>query len=152
MAHLFKELARKLLAGTASMRKPASAVDLARRAVELAPDRAPCHHTLGVALYRAGRYSDSVPSLEKSFAMGKDQADAFDLFFLAMARHELGQTARARDDLDRAIRWVQSHPQLPGKWTAELGELRAEAEAILANELPARVFTPGAPGIGSQPR
>ena len=120
-------------------------MDLARRAVELAPDRATYLNTLGVALYRAGRHAEAVPVLERSLAVGKGQADAFDLFFLAMARQKLGQSARARADFDRALRWVREHPQQPPQWAKELAEFQAEAEAVLAGppgELPADVIAP----------
>jgi WD40 repeat protein/tetratricopeptide (TPR) repeat protein/tRNA A-37 threonylcarbamoyl transferase component Bud32 len=149
LAHLFNDLAWRLAVGPAHTRDPARAVDLARRAVDLAPDRATCHNTLGVALYRAGRYAEAVPVLERSLAAGKGQADAFDLFFLAMARHQHGQTARARADFDRAMRWRRDHPNLtqPG-WSDELDAFQAEARTLLDGpppELPANVFAPEPP-------
>src|SRR5262249_43704795 len=122
---------------------PARALDLARHAVELTPDRALYLNTLGVARYRAGRLTEAVATLEKSLAAGKGESDAFDLFFLAMARQQLGQTARARADSDRALRWVRQHPRQPLEWAEELGAFQAEAEAVLAGppgELPADVF------------
>jgi WD40 repeat protein/Tfp pilus assembly protein PilF len=145
VAHLFNDLARRLAAGPVPIRNAARAVDLARRAVDLAPDRATCLNTLGVAFHRAGRHAEAVPVLERSLAAGKGQSDAFDLFFLAMARHKLGQTARARADFDRALQWVREHPQQHPQSAKELGAFQAEAEAVLAGppgEPPDDLFAP----------
>ena len=128
------------------MRDPEQALVLARKAVALTPGTAIYLNTLGVAQYRAGQYAEAIATLEKSLAASKGESDAFDLFFLAMARHELGQFAQARADFDRAVRWRREHPNLaqPG-WSEELDLFRAEAEEVLAGasaELPADVFAP----------
>ena len=88
-----------------------------------------------------------MPILERSLAAARGESDAFDLFFLAMARHRLGQTVQARADFDRALRWRQEHPRQPPQWANELDAFQAEAEAVLAGppgELPADVFAPSA--------
>lgn len=135
----------ELVTSTPQARDPARAVALARRAAELEPGREIYLNTLGVALYRAGRHDESVTTLEKSLATSRGTSDAFDLFFLAMAHHRLGQTARARTEFDRAIRWRQEHPRQPPQRTRELDAFQAEAEEALAGplgELPADVFAP----------
>jgi tetratricopeptide (TPR) repeat protein len=145
LALVCNNLAWTLVTGPAATRDPARALDLARRAIELTPEQAIYHNTLGVALYRAGRCAEAVPVLERSLAAGHGQADAFDLFFLSLARHQLGQAARARADFDRAVRWRRDHPNLPAQWTAELDAFQAEAEAVLAapaDELPPDVWAP----------
>jgi tetratricopeptide (TPR) repeat protein len=128
-----------------SERSPAPAVRLARLAVALVPEESMYLNTLGVALYRAGNDEEAVATLEKSLAAGKGQTDAFDLFFLAMARHRMGQPARARADFDRAVRWCREHPPQRPEWGQELKGFQAEAEAVLAvplGELPEDVFAP----------
>jgi uncharacterized protein HemY len=120
---------------------------LAQRSVELAPGQHDSLNTLGVALYRAGRYDEAVSVLERSLAAGKGESDAFDLFFLAMAHHRLGDVNQARDGFDRAVRWWSEHKDLPVQAIAELTSFRAEAEVVLGlagpgAELPADVFAP----------
>jgi WD40 repeat protein/Flp pilus assembly protein TadD len=126
-----------------SARDPARAVALARVAVELTPDESLHLNTLGVALYRAMRYAEAVPVLQRSLVAGAGEADPYDLFFLAMARHRLGDSAAARAEFDRAVRWLDAHPDMDPRWTADLKSFRTEAEAVLAGpagELPVNVF------------
>jgi serine/threonine protein kinase/WD40 repeat protein/tetratricopeptide (TPR) repeat protein len=145
-AEYYNQLAWRLATGPAALRDPEQALALARKAVAMEPDTAIYLNTLGVAQYRAGRHAEAIDTLEKSLVAGRGESDAFDLFFLAMARHELGQIARARADFDHAVRWRREHPDLsqPG-WSEELDRFRAEAEAVLAgpaSELPDDVFAP----------
>jgi WD40 repeat protein/tetratricopeptide (TPR) repeat protein len=137
-------LAWQLATAAPGLRDPERALELARKAVAQAPGQAIYLNTLGVAQYRAGEYSEAIATLEKSLAAGKGETDAFDLFFLAMARFKLGQIARARADFDHAKKWRRDHPNLtqPG-WSGELDAFQAEARALLGGpppELPADVF------------
>jgi serine/threonine protein kinase/WD40 repeat protein/tetratricopeptide (TPR) repeat protein len=129
-------LAWNLATGPIEQRDPESAVMVAQRAVELAPGQQNSLNTLGVALYRAGQYSETVSVLERSLAAGKGESDAFDLFFLAMAHHRLAHAAEARDCFDRAVRWWDAHKNLPAQNIAEPTGFRAEAEALLNTALP----------------
>jgi serine/threonine protein kinase/WD40 repeat protein len=111
-------------------RQPAVAVILARKAVELEPDNGLYRNTLGVALYRGGHYREAVATLEAN----DQNADfaGWDLYFLAMAQHQLGDKARAREYLDRAVRWHQekgSGRSPPHR--EELAQFRVEAETLL---------------------
>ena len=136
-----------LATGPIDQRDPERAVELARRAVELAPGQQLSLNTLGVALYRAGQYTDAVSILERSLTAGKGEFDAFDLFFLAMAHHRLGHADQARACFDRAVRWLGNQQGLSEQYVRELAAFRAEAEAVLAlagpgAELPADLFAP----------
>jgi len=69
----------------------------------------PMHHlqnTRGAVLYRAGRFDDAVEQLEEAVADHWKGGTAWDWFFLAMAHHELGNTADAQEWLDKAIEWM----------------------------------------------
>jgi tetratricopeptide (TPR) repeat protein len=143
-------MAWELVTGAVYLRDPERAVSLARKAVAAAPDSATYLNTLGVALYRAGRPAQAIAALEQSLAANKGQLAAFDWFFLAMARHRLGQTVQSRASFDRAMGWWREQKQLRDKYAQELAEFRAEAEAVLGltcpnGELPADVFAPGPP-------
>jgi WD40 repeat protein/tetratricopeptide (TPR) repeat protein len=133
----------ELATGPEPQRDPAMGARLAAFSVALAPEEPTSLNTLGVALYRAGTLAAAIKTLEKSLEAGGGQFAAFDLFFLAMAHHRLGDRAEARSCFDRAIRWLAEHPELPGQYTKELAAFRAEAEAVLsgpAGELPQEVF------------
>jgi tetratricopeptide (TPR) repeat protein len=137
----------ELATGVVHLRDPERAVSLAKKAVAAAPEVPLNLNTLGVALYRAGRHAQAIATLEQSLAANKGQIAAFDLFFLAMARHRLGQAAQARDSFDRAVRWWREQEQLSDHYANELAEFRTEAEAVLGltrpgGELPADVFAP----------
>ena len=109
----------------------------------LAPDQQVSLNTLGVVQYRVGRYAEAIMTLQRSLAAGHGQFDAFDLFFLAMAHHRLGNPQEARTCFDRAVHWLGEQQTLPGQHAREPAAFRAEAESVLAGpagELPASVF------------
>jgi Tfp pilus assembly protein PilF len=108
------------------------ALALARKAVSLQPAQWPYRNTLGVVYYRLGDYPSARANLEQSLHDGAGQAAAFDLFFLAMCHQRSGDTAKARDCYDRAVRWEAEHKATlqPG-WPDELKEIRREAAAVL---------------------
>ncbi|HUX87672.1 MAG TPA: tetratricopeptide repeat protein, partial [Chloroflexota bacterium] len=139
-AEAHNSLAWLLLIGPKDACDPTEALALARKALELAPDQALYHNTLGVALYRAGRYAEAVGSLETSLSRSQGKTDAFDLYFLAMCQHRLGDAAKAADFRDRADRWFVKHREkLAAIWVEELTEFQAEAAGVLAQ-------LPGEPG------
>ena len=76
-------------------RDPHKAVELAREAVELNPQSANNLNNLGVALYRADQWQESVDTLEKADSMiaGGDREHRM---FLAMAHWQLGNREIAR--------------------------------------------------------
>jgi WD40 repeat protein/Tfp pilus assembly protein PilF len=127
------ELAWALLTAPEAMRDPKQALALARQAVSLAPETPLYENTLGVALYRSGQLADAIPALEKSLHDGDGAFDAFDLYFLAMCHHRLGDAAKARECHERAVKWVdQRRGKLGRIWEEELTAFRAEADAVLA--------------------
>ena len=107
-------------------RDPASAVAMARRAVDECPDAAAYWNTLGVAYYRAGDDGSAVAALDRARALGG--GTAFDDVFLAMAHARLGDPEGARQALARAM--LQAERDYPGH--PELAGFCDEAQSILA--------------------
>ncbi len=142
-AQYYNDLAWRLATGPAAFRDPERALAMARKAVALTPGDALYLNTLGVAQYRAGQYAEAIATLEKSLAASKGESDAFDLFFLAMARFQIGEIPRARAEFDRAVRWRRDQPKSPPGWNEDLDAFQAEAQALLNGQtidLPADVF------------
>ncbi len=134
-ARTHNNLAWLLLTGPEGLRDPAAALVLAQKAVELAPEKITYHNTLGVALYRNSKFADAIKPLEHSLKEDKGRTDAFDLFFVAMCHHRLGDHAKAKDCFGRAVEWVkQQDANLPAPWGEELRAFRVEAEALLARK------------------
>jgi Tfp pilus assembly protein PilF len=99
--------------------------------VRLAPENAQYRNTLGVAYYRTGRYRDAEEVLRPNLDRQDDKVLAFDLYFLAMSYHRLGQTVRARDYYDWAVRWTRAQRDLSAGYLEELALFRSEAEELL---------------------
>jgi Tfp pilus assembly protein PilF len=136
-AEAHNNLAWLLLTGPKELRDADQALSAAQKAVELEREQFTFLNTLGVALYRSGKFAEAVPVLERSLREQNGQADAFDLFFLAMCHHRLGDAAKAKECRDRAADWLQKHKsQLTGSgWLQELSEFQAEADAVLKEPL-----------------
>jgi serine/threonine protein kinase/Flp pilus assembly protein TadD len=107
-------------------RAPQRAVELAKRAVELAPREANIWNTLGVAQYSAGQWQPAIDSLEKSMTLRKG-GDASDWFFLAMAHWQLDHKDGARQWYDKAVEWMDKNAPK----NEELLRFRAEAAELL---------------------
>lgn len=140
------DLAWHMSTGSLTKRDPEIALELARRALALAIDQSLYLNTLGVTLYRAERYSEAVDVLERSLGAGQGEADAFDLFFLAMSHQDLGHSVQARTCFERAVKWLEERKNLPSQYVQHLTDFRAEAEAVLARpgeDLPDDAFAPG---------
>jgi uncharacterized protein HemY len=110
----------------ASLRDPARAVDLARRATAQAPESGVIWNTLGIAHYRAGEWRQAAAALEKSVALRRG-GDAYDWFFLAMTAWQLGDRPAAAVWYEKSVRWMGRSGPVP----QELIRYRAETEALL---------------------
>jgi tetratricopeptide (TPR) repeat protein len=131
------------------LRDPAQGVQLAKKALQLAPVNSkymtdysedtdvnsPYYHvgtywtTLGAAHYRAGQWKEAVAALQKSMDL-RLGGDSLDWLFLAMAHWQLGEKDKARELFDRAIQWMDNDS--PQYW--ELRHVRAEAEKLVKGE------------------
>jgi tetratricopeptide (TPR) repeat protein len=116
------------------LRDPKRAVELAQKAVELAPKDGMTWNTLGVAHYRAGDWKAAIAALNRAEGLAPDQNGAFDAFFLAMAHWQLGREAEAQKWWDKALQWTDKNKELLQKnrqWAEELDRFRAEAAELL---------------------
>ena len=113
------------------LRQPDRAVELAKKATQLALDDRMCWNTLGVAQYRAGDYQATIESLTKSMEWGSG-GTAIDWFFLAMAHKQLGNREEARQWYDKAVACMQTNK--PDD--VQLHQFQAEAAALLGVTLP----------------
>jgi serine/threonine protein kinase/WD40 repeat protein len=129
-------LAWAYLAAPEALRNVQAALPLAEKAVRLEPATATYRNTLGVAYYRAGRYREAVEVLRPNLDKQEDWGLAYDLYFLAMSHYRLGETARARDYYDWAVRSVSMQPDLKPEHREELTAFRAEAEELFESHTP----------------
>jgi WD40 repeat protein/tRNA A-37 threonylcarbamoyl transferase component Bud32 len=132
-AETHNNLAWLLLTGPEELRNAREALPHAQKADELSGGLPIYSNTLGVALYRNGKYREAVRVLEKSLEGSKGATDAFDLFFLAMCHQRLGAAARARECYARAARWYEERRgKLGSPWAEELAAFAAEARTVLS--------------------
>jgi tetratricopeptide (TPR) repeat protein len=116
----------------AKLRDPGRAVELAAKAVKLAPEDGNNWNNLGVAHYRAGDWKAAVAALNKSRKLSG--GNAYDWLFLAMAHRKLGNGEEARKAYDRAVRWLEENKAQLDKdkeRADELRQFRLEAEEVL---------------------
>jgi tetratricopeptide (TPR) repeat protein len=110
----------------AKFRDPPLAVELAERAVALAPKNHGFWNTLGVARYRAGQWAAAIEALNKSIELRKE-GHPEDWLFIAMAEWQLGNKGAARAFYDKSIEWIEQR----NNTGEELERFRAEAAELL---------------------
>jgi WD40 repeat protein/Flp pilus assembly protein TadD len=132
-ARMCAELARLCVFAPEPFRDAEAGHAMAERAIKLQPGNWRYVNTLGIAYYRLGRYRDAVAQLQKSLAGGAGEADAADLYFLAMCYQQLGDCDQARDCWLRAQAWHDAKTQrLAPEEAEELRVFRAETKETLA--------------------
>jgi tetratricopeptide (TPR) repeat protein len=115
------------------LRNYARAVELATKQTQLAPDKPESWGCLGAARYRLGEHKQAIADLEKAVSMLKldtlsdTAAAASNAYFLAMARWELGDKAKAREWFAKAEEWKQK----AGEHKPWVERARAEAAELL---------------------
>jgi serine/threonine protein kinase/Flp pilus assembly protein TadD len=109
------------------VRDPARAIDLAKKAVVLAPKQAKYWNTLGIAHYRAGDWEAANHALKQSMGLGHPEP-SYNWFFLAMIQGQLGHHAEARTWYVKAVRWMDKNQTK----NEELSCFRAEAKRYLS--------------------
>jgi serine/threonine protein kinase/tetratricopeptide (TPR) repeat protein len=101
-------------------------LELARKAVDLAPQKWESWNTLGVAYFRNGHWSEARKALLTAIEK-KPGDNAFDGFFLAMTLWRQGERPAALDALQKAEDWrIRNRPD-----DSELLRFRAETEQLI---------------------
>jgi WD40 repeat protein len=114
---------------------PGKVVALAEKALKDWQGDPTFRNTLGVALYRAGRYSEAIAELDQAVALGHG-GGVFDWIFLAMAHQRLGHQEEAQKWLAKTRDLLNPKSGTsPLRWDerAELQLIRKEAEDPMRN-------------------
>lgn len=109
------------------------AVRQAERAHALAPTNPHFRHTLGVAYLRVGEYVKAREAIRHAIATrpeGKRREEYYDLAFLAMIEHHLGDSGAARTLLEK-LRKADSGAGPVGVAESQYRAFLAEAEALI---------------------
>jgi tetratricopeptide (TPR) repeat protein/serine/threonine protein kinase len=130
----------------AKLRDPKRAVELVATAEKTRPKEATIWTTLGVARYRAGDWKGAAEALQNALKLfqgtsGFQRGVGRSLFFLAMARHQLGHHQEARQTYDRALAWLETNRKALSEipWLAdELCCFQTEAGELLKQPSGAR--------------
>src|SRR6266478_4032729 len=123
-AFLGNSVAWHYVTTAAAESRAARVLPLAQKAAALEPDNVMYVNTLGVVLYRLGRYQDAINCLEQN---AKSDGDffAFDAYFLAMAYQHLGNSAAAREWFERSNDWFKQRTDLAAVLSNELAAFRS---------------------------
>jgi tetratricopeptide (TPR) repeat protein len=82
-------------------------LNLAKSAVQQSPKSAYYLHTLGMAHYRAGDAKTAVSKLNESLKADPNWEGRVNNWLgLALAYHRLGKTAESKENLDKAVSWI----------------------------------------------
>jgi tetratricopeptide (TPR) repeat protein/tRNA A-37 threonylcarbamoyl transferase component Bud32 len=116
-------------------RDPVKAIEMARKAIAIAPRNPQYWHTLGVAQYRAEKWPEALESFKNSMLL-QNGGDGLDWYFVAMTNWQLGDKTAARDYLQKAETWkAKEHvgvDDLQGL-DAEVAQLLADAPHAAAS-------------------
>ena len=107
-------------------RDPARAVELAKQALQLAPQSGRYWSTLGVAQYRASQPQAAIASFKKSMEL-MSGGNSRHWFVLSMAHWQLGNKDEAQKWYDQAVKWMEKNQPK----AEELRRFRAEASELL---------------------
>jgi superkiller protein 3 len=111
------------------LRDPKRVLELAKKALQLAPQDGESWKSLGAAHYGLRDWKATIAAFEKAntfFSGGGSN----EWFFLAMARWQLGEKDLARQAYDRAVQWMEKyHPK-----NRDLARLRSEVAELLGME------------------
>jgi serine/threonine protein kinase/WD40 repeat protein/Tfp pilus assembly protein PilF len=85
------------------------ALALARQATRQAPGEALYWSTLGAAYYWEGEWEAALQALDEAEKRAPGKHVGFNAYFRALCQEQLGDSAKARDSYDRAVRWYEEN-------------------------------------------
>ena len=94
----------------ADLRDPSEAIRISRGILERAPGSWVAWAGLGAAQYRSDDPHEAVTALEQAAELNHGDLVHYG-FFLAMARHQLGDSERAKEEFNRADRRIRGLPR-----------------------------------------
>ena len=112
------------------LRDPQHAVELAQMAVRRTPLAPGCWSTLGISLYRTGKWAPCIEALRKSQTLASNESGT-DWLFLAMAFRQLGQQEAARQMVDQYVQWERQN-----EVSEQVASFRREAVTLLGSDGP----------------
>jgi predicted Zn-dependent protease len=121
-----------LLSGPATSRDPKRARELAKRNVEMEPNRPIFHWTLGVAELRCGDAMAALADFDAAVKLDPRLGAGVGNYYVAAARARSGDKAGAESAFKEAELWTSTRPQAKETLRAETVEAAAEARAALA--------------------
>ena len=139
------DLAWALITGPDSRRESGPGAPSGTPRLALKPDGPGFLNTLGLALYRVGRYHEAICAIERSLATNQTESTSHDLFILSLCHARQADLAQSRSYFDRAVSRRNSHGAGSTREDQELKELGDEADAAIrasVPDLPADVFSP----------
>jgi tetratricopeptide (TPR) repeat protein len=110
-----------------SFRDAKVALQMAERALALAPEQGDCWSALGIAHYRNGEWKKSEAALQKAIQL-RSGGGCADWLFLAMTCRQLDELGQARRWFDKAAAWMEQNQPVAEDLTC----FRAEAETVIA--------------------
>jgi tetratricopeptide (TPR) repeat protein len=133
--------------GDASVPEPGRLVELQKKSGDLLRRDYQLANTLGAALFRAGDIKGALKQLESAVVLNRRGGTPGDWLFQAMAHHRAGDTAKAKELLERTVQLLDRiNPEKARKnplvrvprWEEwlELELLRREAESVLKSSKP----------------
>jgi predicted Zn-dependent protease len=126
-------LAWAYLMAPKALRDVKAALPLAQKALHLEPENPAFRNTLGLAYVRAGQYASAIETLLPDLKNPNNPFLGWDLFFLAMAHHHMGETIQSRLYYNLGVIWGNQQRELDADQTEELAAIRTEAEAVLGS-------------------
>jgi serine/threonine protein kinase/WD40 repeat protein len=132
------KLAWHYLTAPESRRNPDKALEHALVAYKASPSGHAMLNTLGLAYYRTKQYRKAIEVLEENLAKNSMSNHlAYDLCFLAMSHHQLGETGKAKDRYDQSLKSFEAKlAEISMLHRDELRAFHAEAAALLSKEAP----------------